>query len=168
MNRILLTVFIAVTLTFSLFANGAAEETADAVTTASIVTDADAFARGVSKEGTWIVAALNDIAVMGDLVVEGEFLKDGKPYRKLALYTQDENRKVTASFTLSADRLIVRSEHTRIQNGTFKGDIFVESKDFELTNSKVIGNIYFASEELMASFIKDETSSVSGTVGVKM
>ncbi len=169
MNKIMLVmIVIAMTVTFSTFANGDGEESMDAVTTASIVTDADAFAAGLSANGTWIVAALNDITIKGDLVVEGDFMKDDKPYRKLALYTQDDDRKVIDSFTLTADTLVVRSEHTRIQNGTFVGDVMVEAKDFELKGSTVEGNVYFASEELKATFIVDGASSVTGDIGVKM
>jgi len=171
MKSIILTIFLITSFTLSLFANGASEEGAekgaDAVTTASIVTDADALAQGLSKEGTWIVATLNDITVNGDLVVDGKFIKNDQPYRKLALYTQDDNHKITASFTLTVDHLIIKSEHTKIQNGTIKGDILVQSKNFELTNSKVIGNVYFASDDLLSTFKKDDTSSISGTVGVK-
>ena len=144
-----------------------AQTSPDAVTSASITSDPAAFAKALSPGGTWIAAALNDITVKGDLIVAGSFLQDGKPYRKIALYSQDANRKVTASFTLTAARLIVRSEHTRIQNGTFVGDVIVESRDFELTNATVRGNVYFASDALMKTFIKDAGSKVTGTVGVK-
>lgn len=169
MNKIMLVmIVIAMTVTFSTFANGDGEESMDAMTTASIVTDADAFAAALGTDGTWIAAALNDITIKGDLIVEGAFMKDDKPYRKLALYTQDDDHKVIDSFTLTADMLVVRSEHTRIQNGTFVGDVMVEAKDFELKNSTVEGNLYFASDELKATFIIDDASSVTGDVGVKM
>lgn len=159
---------LVISMTVSAFANGDGEESMDAMTTASIVTSPDAFAAALGEDGTWIAAALNDITIKGDLVVEGAFMKDDKPYRKLALYTQDDDHKVIDSFILTADNLIVRSEHTRIQNSTFVGDVMVEAKDFELKGSKVEGNVYFESKELMDSFIIDDASSVSGTVGVKM
>lgn len=153
---------------FSAYANGADEGDMDAMTTASIVSKPDAVAAALGADGTWIVAALNDITVDGDLIIEGEFLHDGKPYRKLALYTQDEDRNITDSFTLKADKLIVRSVHTRIQNGTFVGDVYVEAKDFELKGSTVDGNVYFASKDLKDTFMMDDSSSVTGTVGLQM
>lgn len=169
MKKIMIIVLVlAIAMTVSAFANGDGEESMDAMTTASIVTSPDAFAAALGENGTWIAAALNDITIKGDLIVEGAFMKDDKPYRKLALYTQDDEHKVIDSFTLKADKLIVRSEHTRIQNSTFVGDVIVEAKDFELKSSKVDGNVYFASEELKATFIIDDASSVTGTVGVKM
>ena len=156
-------------LAFSVFANGGKEEDAmdtDSVTTASLVTDGDALVRALASDGTWMVALLNDASVEDDIVVEGEF--PGKPYRKIALYTQDENRKVTDRFTLTADRLVVRSTHTRIQNGTFVGDVVVDAMDFELVDAKVIGNVYFETNAQMESFMKDETSEVTGVVEVRM
>ena len=161
-------IILAALAAFSAYANGADEGDMDAMTTASIVKDPDAFAAALSADGTWIAAALNDITIDGDLIVEGEFLDDGEPYRKLALYTQDEDRNVTATFTLKADKLIVRSVHTRIQNGTFVGDVYVEAKDFELRGATVDGNVYFADEELKETFMMDESSSVTGTVGLQM
>jgi len=155
-------------LAFAVFANGEKEDTmdADSVTTASLVKDGDAVVRALGSEGTWMVALLSDASVEGDIVVEGEF--PGKPYRKIALYTQDKNRNVTNRFTLTADRLIVRSTHTRIQSGTFIGDVMVDAMDFELVDAKVVGNVYFETEEQMKSFMKDESSEVTGTVEVKM
>lgn len=50
----------------------AAEQT-DAVTTASIVNQADAFTKAVSKDGNWIVAILNDVTISDEVVVAGEF-----------------------------------------------------------------------------------------------
>ena len=161
-------IILAALAAFSAYANGADEGDMDAMTTASIVKDPDAFAAALGADGTWIAAALNDITIDGDLIVEGEFLDEGEPYRKLALYTQDEDRNVTASFSLKADKLIVRSEHTRIQNGTFIGDVYVEAKDFELRGATVEGNVYFADSELQETFMMDGNSSVTGTVGLQM
>ena len=169
---------LMLSLTFSVFANGE-KETADiekgtvdcekktvdmdvdSVTTASLVNDGNALVKALRSDGTWMVALLNDVSVKGDILVEGEF--EGKPYRKIALYTQDENRNVTNRFNLTADKLIVRSVHTRIQNGTFIGDVFVDTMDFELVDAKVMGNVYFKTDEQMKSFLKDETSEVTGT-----
>lgn len=149
-------------------------EKVDTVTTASIVDKAEAFEKAISKDGTWIIATLNDITIDKDLVLEGEFKngkkdKDGKDaiQRKIGLYTQDENKKVTASFTLTAPKLTIKSPNARIQNGTFKGDLYVETKGFQLVGAKVEGNVYFASEEAKAGFKMDEKSSITGKQEVK-
>jgi hypothetical protein len=140
----------------------------DVVTTASIVNDITAFEKAISKDGTWIIAALNDLTSTKDLVLEGEF-KNGKDViqRKIALYTQDSNQKVTNRFTLTAPKLTVKSPNARIQSGTFKGDLYVETKDFQLVDAKVDGNVYFTSEEAKAGFKMDSTSSITGKQEVK-
>jgi|GEM_PF-812779 len=160
---------LMLSLAFPVFANGGKEEAAadaDSVTTASMVSDGDALVRALKSDGTWMVALLDDVSVEGDIVVEGEF--PGKPYRKIALYTQDENRKVIDRFTLTADKLIVRSTHTRIQGGAFVGDVMVDAMDFELVDAKVVGNVYFKTDAQMKSFVKDESSEVTGAVEVSM
>lgn len=151
-----------------------AETKTDATTTASIVDNADAFEKAIGKDGTWIIATLNDLTIDKELVLDGEF-KNGKKnddgtdaiQRKIALYTQDDKRNVTARFTLTAPKLTVKSPKARIQSGTFKGDLYVETTDFELVDAKVEGNVYFASEEAKAGFKMDEKSSVTGKQEVK-
>lgn len=155
--------------------NKPAEQTAvgeqpDAVTTASIVNDADAFINAVSEQGTWIIATLGDLTVDKDVVVAGEFHDKNKPdgdiYRKIALYKQDENHNITASFTLTVPKLTVQSENLRIQGGTVKGDVYVEANGFNLHESATVdGNIYFANEDVKASAKID--GKVTGTAEVK-
>ncbi|KGK89531.1 hypothetical protein [Clostridium sp. HMP27] len=149
-------------------------EKVDTVTTASIVDKAEAFEKAISKDGTWIIATLNDLTIDKDLVLEGEFKngkkdKDGKDaiQRKIALYTQDDKHVVTARFTLTAPKLTIKSPQARIQSGTFKGDVYVETKDFQLVDAKIEGNVYFASEEAKAGFKMDEKSSITGKQEVK-
>ncbi|MBE6067165.1 MAG: hypothetical protein E7211_05600 [Clostridium lundense] len=149
-------------------------EKVDTVTTASIVDKAEAFEKAISKDGTWIIATLNDLTIDKDLVLEGEFKngkkdKDGKDaiQRKIALYTQDKDKKVTARFTLTAPKLTIKSPNARIQSGTFKGDLYVETKDFQLVDAKVEGNVYFASEEAKSGFKMDDKSSITGKQEVK-
>jgi hypothetical protein len=144
--------------------NDTANEDPDAVTTASIVTDADAFAKGLSADGTWIVAALNDITLDKELVVDGEFTHREAIARKIALYTQDEDRNVTARFTLTVPKIIVKSENTRIQSGVVKGDIYVEANGFNLVDTTVEGNIYFANKAALDTYTIDDRSSVTGTI----
>lgn len=152
----------------------ATEKKADVVTTASIVKETEAFEKALGKEGTWIIASLNDITSTKDLVLDGEFKngkkdKDGKDViqRKIALYTQDADKKVTARFTLTAPKLTIKSPNARIQSGTFKGDLYVETKDFQLVDAKVEGNVYFANEEAKAGFKMDGTSSITGKQEIK-
>ncbi|MBN2221060.1 MAG: hypothetical protein JW708_02565 [Vallitaleaceae bacterium] len=146
----------------------ATTETVDVVTTASIVTEGPALVNALSANGTWIACTLNDIVLTEDLVVEGEFKNDDKVARKIALYTQDENRKITAQFNLTAPKMVVKSENTKVQGGTFIGDVYVEANGFQVGASATVqGNIYFASQEYMDSFILDETGKVTGTTEVK-
>ena len=65
--------------------------------------------------GTWIVAALNDLTFDKEIVLEGEFENKGTPARKIALYTQDDNRNVLDEFTLTAPKLTIKSPYTRLQ-----------------------------------------------------
>ncbi|MEK8208085.1 hypothetical protein [Paenibacillus sp. FSL L8-0696] len=133
-----------------------ATEQTDAVTTASIVNQADAFTKAVSKDGNWIIAILNDVTIAQDVVVEGEFhdkgAADGDIYRKIALYAQDADHKVTANYTLTVPKLTVQSENLRVQGGTIKGDVYVEANGFNLHETSTIdGNLYFANEDVKAT-----------------
>jgi len=150
------------------------ETKVDAVTSASVVKDADAFQKAIGKDGKWIIAILNNLTIDKDLVLEGEF-KNGKKdangkeviQRKIALYTQDDKRNVTARFTLTAPKLTIKSPMASIQHGTFKGDVYVEVPNFQLVDAKIDGNIYFANEEAKSSFKMDDKSSVTGKQEIK-
>ena len=142
----------------------------DAVTTASIVNNKDAFVKAIGKDGKWIIAILNDITVDKDLVLEGEFKNTKSPavlQRKIALYAQDDKHVVTARYTLTAPKLTIKSPMASIQHGTFKGDIYVETNDFQLVDNKVDGNIYFKDAAAKAGFKMDAKSSVTGKQEVK-
>jgi len=145
----------------------AAPVKADAVTSASVVTDEASLLKAMSKDGTWIVILVNDFVTNKELVMDGEFINKEKVDRKLALYSQDENKNVTASFTLTAPKLTVKSPSTRIQNGTFKGDLYVAAPNLQLRGAKIEGNVYFANEEVKATFSMDEKSSVTGVMELK-
>lgn len=140
---------------------------ADVVTTASLVVDANDLVKGLSEDGTWIVAVYNNMALKEDLVVAGEFTHRDEIARKLALYTQDEDRNITASFTVSAPKMVVKSENFRLQGGTFAGDVYVEANGFELRAATIDGNLYFASQEAMDSFVISDDSSVTGETAVQ-
>jgi hypothetical protein len=146
----------------------------DVKTTASIVNEAGAFEKAISNTGTWIIATVQDLTINKDLVLDGEF-KNGKKdeagkdiiQRKIALYAQDENRKVTARYTLTAPKLTVNSPNARIQSGTFKGDLYINAKNFELVDATVQGNIYFMTDEAKATFKTDANSKITGTQAIK-
>lgn len=141
----------------------------DATASASVTSDPEVFTKAISKDGKWIIAITKDMTFDKDLVLEGEF-KNGKKdssgkellQRKIALYTQDANKKVTARFTLTAPKLTIKSPLASIQHGTFKGDVYVETNDFQLVDAKVDGNIYFKDDAAKAGFKMDGTSSVTG------
>jgi hypothetical protein len=148
-------------------ASSPAASPVDAQTSASVVNNADAFEKAISKDGTWIAATLNDLKIDKDLVLEGEFTNKDKPARKIALYTQDADHKVTASFKLTAPKLTIKSENARIQGGTFVGDVYVEANGFTIVNATVEGNLYFANDEYKASFVPAEDGKVTGETAVK-
>lgn len=146
----------------------------DAVTTASIVNTEAAFEKAISNSGTWIICALKDLTFDKELVLDGEF-KNGKKddagkdiiQRKIALYTQDENRKVTARFVLTAPKLTINSLNARIQSGTFKGDLYVSAKNFQLVDATVDGNVYFTNADAQSTFKMDDKSKITGKQELK-
>ncbi len=146
----------------------------DVKTTPSIVNTNEAFEKAISKDGVWIICLLKDLSFNKDLVLEGEF-KNGKKdtagndviQRKIALYEQDENRKVTARYTLTAPKLTINSPEARIQSGTFKGDLYISSKNFQLVDTTVEGNVYFINKEAQSTFKMDAASKVTGKQELK-
>jgi len=147
----------------------APEVKSDVVTTASIVDNSAAFEKAISKDGTWIIAIVNDLTVDKDMVLDGEFLNGKKDdagkdiiQRKVALYAQDAERNITARYTLTAPKLTINSPEASIQHGTFKGDVYVTVKNFKLIDATVDGNIYFTNEEAKATFTADDKSTVTG------
>ena len=148
--------------------------TPDVVTSASIVDNEKAFKEAISNKGTWIIATLKDLTFNEELVLDGEF-KNGKKddagkdiiQRKIALYTQDENFKVTNRFKLTAPKLTINSPNARIQSGTFKGDVYVSAENFQLVDATVDGNVYFATDKAKSTFIMDKTSKVTGKQELK-
>jgi hypothetical protein len=151
-------------------ATATAATTADAVSTASIVKEQDPFIKAVSAEGNWIVAILNDLTLDQDVVVAGEFHDKGVAenaiYRKLALYAQDADHNITATYTLTAPKVTVQSENFRVQGGTIKGDVYVEANGFNLYKDATIdGNVYFTSADVQATAVME--GKVTGTSAVK-
>lgn len=145
--------------------------TPDVVTTASIVADADAFKKAISGTGTWIICTIKDMEINEELVLEGEFHDKNDPTkdlkRKIALYAQDADHNVTARYTLAAPKLTVKSPNARIQGGTFKGDVYVSAKNFELVDATVDGNLYFTGDDAKSTFKMDDKSKVTGKQELK-
>ena len=150
------------------------ETTPNVVTTASIVNTEAAFLKAISSKGTWIIATTQDLAINKDLVVEGEY-KNGKKdtagkdiiQRKIGLYTQDEDRKVTARFTLTAPKMTFNSPMGSIEHGTFKGDLYISASNFQLKDATVDGNVYFTTDEAKSTFKMDAPSKVTGKQELK-
>lgn len=149
--------------------SSAPAESPDAYATPSLVNDAAGFEKAISKDGVWIICLLNDLTVNKELVLDGEFTngrKDDKGndvlQRKIALYEQDNNRNITARYTLTIPKLTINSPNASIQHGTVKGDLYVNVADFQLVDTTVEGNVYFASDEIKNSFKMDETSKITG------
>jgi hypothetical protein len=150
------------------------ETTPDVVTTASIVNSAVAFEKAISSTGTWIIATTQDLNINKDLVVDGVY-KNGKKddagkdvvQRKIALYAQDEDRNITARFTLTAPKLTINSPMGSIEHGTFKGDLYVSQNNFQLKDAIVDGNVYFTTDEAKSTFKMDEKSKVTGKQEMK-
>ena len=147
----------------------------DAVSSASVTSDPAVFAKTIGKDGKWIIAITADVTEDKELVLEGDF-KNGKKdaktgkeliQRKIGLYAQDAKRVITARYTLTAPKLTIISPMASVEHGTFKGDIYVQTADFQLIDNKVIGNIYFANDADKAGFKMDAKSSVSGVQEVK-
>ncbi|GAA5417873.1 hypothetical protein Pryu01_02950 [Paraliobacillus ryukyuensis] len=141
----------------------AADEETDAVTTASIVDESQAFVDAVSTEGTWIIATLNDITLEDEVVVAGDFHDKGDEandlYRKIAPYTQDEDHNITEAFTITTPKMTVQSPNLNFAGGTLAGDVYVEAEGFQLGSEATIdGNLTFASQELQ------DSATLEGTV----
>ncbi|WP_314061513.1 polymer-forming cytoskeletal protein [uncultured Vagococcus sp.] len=143
----------------------------DVVTGASISDKADVIEKALSADGNWIVAVTGDVTFDKDLTVAGEFHDKGETsgdiYRKLALYAQDDDRKVTDEYTITAPKVIVESENFNIVHGTVKGDIEVKANGFVLDAAKVDGNIVFEKAEYKDSAVLDKDgASVTGETTV--
>lgn len=151
-----------------------ATSTTDAVTSASIVDNAAAFEKAISSNGTWIICITKDLKIDKDISLEGEY-KNGKKdeagkdiiQRKIALYSQDANRNITARYTLTAPKLTISSPEASIQHGTYKGDLYVAVKNFKLIDATVDGNVYFTTDEAKSTFNMDDKSKVTGKQELK-
>ncbi len=134
--------------------------------TQTMATDEAAMLEGLSADGGWIVIFEDDMSTEEELVLAEGPTNDGEMARKLALYTQDADRNVTARFTLTAPKLTVESVNSRIQGGIFAGDVYVNAEGFRLADAVIEGNLYFASQDLLDAFDASE-GEVTGMVGLE-
>ena len=112
-----------------------------------------------------------DLTFTKDLIVESGIKKDkeGKeaPNRAIAPAAEDASMKITNRYTLTIPNLVFAGENGKFENGTLKGNIYVQAKGFILQDGTVDGNIYFATQELKDAFKADATSKITGKVEVK-
>jgi len=148
--------------------------TVDVVTTASLVNDIAAFKAGIAADGKWIVTTLGDLVSKEELVLTGTF-KNGKKdkvtgeeliQRKIGLYTQDSDRKVTARFSLTAPKLTIESPNASVEKGIFIGDIYVNAEGFKLIDMVVEGNVYYMTQAAKDTAIIDEKTKVTGEISL--
>lgn len=132
------------------------------------VSDEDSLLEGVSDDGAWIIIFEDDVTTEEDLVLTGGFENNnGEAERKLALYEQDADRNVTGTFTLSAPSITIEQESTRLQYGTFEGDVYVDAENFRLIGGTIDGDLIFMSEEYEASAEIDDEATITGETRVE-
>ncbi|MFO8065279.1 MAG: hypothetical protein ACQETQ_07820 [Spirochaetota bacterium] len=139
---------------------------ADTVSAASVVDTAEAFMASTNADGTWIVAVTEDLSIDEEVVIDGEFTRRDEIYRKIALYAQDDDRNITDRYTLSAPRLTVNSPNTRIQGGTFVGDVYVQAPDFHVYDATIDGDVYFEDASYESTFSLQEGGEVTGETAI--
>jgi hypothetical protein len=145
---------------------------ADAATrpTQMTATNASNLQEAVGPDGAWIIIFEDDLASSQEVVISGEVYEEEgaeEPRRKLALYTQDADRNVTARYTLTVPRLVVDHMNTRIQAGEVAGNVFVQAEGFELTSGATInGNLYFETQALRDSATIDDSATVLGEIRI--
>lgn len=171
MKNTILSVLLIVVAGFAFAGGQGEEEGVDAMTnpTQSIIGGAADVQPAVGPDGGWIIIFEDDVTVDSPVTVSGAVYEEEgaeAPRRKLALYTQDEDRNVTARFTLTVPALVIDHVNTRIQAGIIAGDVYVQAEGFQLRDATIEGNLYFATEELQASAEIDEDSTVTGEVAI--
>lgn len=141
--------------------------------------------KGFAANGAWLNAINKDMDATGKtLTVEGTFLTNGdtgeaETARKLAIYNQNDNHQVTEQYTLTVDKIVVKSPSFYISNGTVKGEVDVLAAGFHAQNGKkpdgsvsqatIDGNLVFASQDLLDAYNKlDDTEKVKVTGETKV
>lgn len=124
--------------------------------TQTVVTNESSLLEGFSANGGWIILFEKDMSTEHELDLPEGPANNGELARKVALYTQDADRNVTARFTLTAPSMMVTSVNSRIQGGTFVGDVYVTAEGFRLVDAVIDGNLYFSSQDLFDAFDNTE------------
>ena len=122
----------------------------------------------------YAVTILNDIESEKDLILEGEFSKTDTSIedkvvgtgRILQLCEVDENGVVVGEYTLTTNRITIKSEKTILKGGKFVGDIYVNADQFTLSDVEVEGSIFFTNEKFKNTFKIESDSTVSGSIEV--
>jgi hypothetical protein len=144
----------------------------------------DTIQHALSPDGTWMAAISGDVDASGKtLVVDGLFLnRQSEINRKIALFLQDAMHKILKTFTLTVDKMVVKSPYMIISNGTIKGDVYVtkDAPGFQAQNgnlvdgtanrAKIDGNLYFETQELLDAYnaqADDLKLTVTGHTAVK-
>lgn len=122
------------------------------IPTQTVVTDEPSLLAGFSDTGGWIILFEKDMSTENELYLPEGTTNNGEPARKVALYTQDADRNVTARFTLTAPSIMITSVNSRIQGGTFVGDVYVTAEGFRLVDAVIDGDLYFSSQDLFNAF----------------
>lgn len=143
----------------------------EVLSTASVSADPSVIEKALSADGNWIVGVTQDMTFDKDVTVAGEFHDKGDAstdiYRKLALYSQDKDRNVTAEYNITVPQLIVESENLNIVHGTVTGDVLVKANGFVLDGATVTGNVTFEKQEYQDSAkLEENGAKVEGEVTV--
>jgi len=133
----------------------------DAVVSPSLFRNEDQLVKNLSKDGTWIVYAGNDVKTDKNLYMMGDFKNGEVVDRKLALYSQDDKRVVTRRFTLTAPMLVISSPNARIEKGIFNGDIYVNAPNVKLNDMVVNGDIHVS---VKATGFTTTKGSITGSI----
>jgi len=129
----------------------------------SIVNTPSEFENAISKNGTYNVLVTRNLTIDKNLIVAGEYVNGKKLIgHKIDLYRQDKDKKITTRLSLAVPKLTINSPNTDIEHGTFKGDIYVSSNNFQLVDTKVEGDVYFTTEEAKSTFKMDIKSKITG------
>ena len=137
-------------------------------TSISIVSTLAELKKAISNNGTCIIVIIKNITIDKNLAINGEY-RNGKGIleRKIDLYRQNKDKNMVGRLCLTAPKLTINSPQTTIEHGTFKGNIYVTSNNFQLIDAKVEGNLYFATNEAKSTFKMDTKSTVTGKQGLK-
>ncbi len=135
-------------------------------------TDEETLEEGLKNY--YAITILNDIKTEKDLILEGEFSKTDTSIedkvvgtgRILQLCEVDENGVVIGEYSLTTNRITIKSEKTILKGGKFVGDIYVNADQFILSDVEVEGNIFFTNEKFKNTFKIENNSTVSGSIEV--